>query len=141
MTWTGSPAMAAVQAGSVAVSVFPSPVSISAIIPFRMIQPPRICESKWRMPTARPATSRISAKLWATAGTLNPSRRSTSRSSAAAFLTPASLSFSASFANCRTASTIAGSSALRACSRRATGATSRSAMRSTIPGRSNACSG
>ncbi len=141
MTWTGSPAIAAVHAGSVAVRVLPSPVSISAIMPLRMIQPPRSCESKWRMPTARLATSRMSAKLCATAGTLNPSRRSTSRSSAAAFLTPASLSFSASFANCRTPSTIGGSSARRACSRRATGATSASAMRSTTPGRSNACSG
>ena len=39
-TRTGTPASAAVHAGRVAVSVLPSPVSISAIMPFTMIQPP-----------------------------------------------------------------------------------------------------
>ena len=37
---------------SVAVRVLPSPVSISASMPFSIAQPPISCTSKWRWPTA-----------------------------------------------------------------------------------------
>ena len=40
MTWTGIPASAATDAGSVAVSVLPSPVSSSASPPRAITQPP-----------------------------------------------------------------------------------------------------
>src|SRR5206468_881813 len=49
-------------AGSVATSVLPSPVAISAILPSWSTMPPISWTSKWRMPTVRRAASRQTAK-------------------------------------------------------------------------------
>jgi hypothetical protein len=48
--------------GSVATSVLPSPVYISAIAPRCRITPPTSCTSKWRMPSVRTLASRTRAK-------------------------------------------------------------------------------
>ena len=48
--------------GSVATSVLPSPVFISAILPPWSTAPPMSCTSKWRMPSARTLASRTAAK-------------------------------------------------------------------------------
>ena len=45
ITWTGSPARAAVHAGRVAARVLPSPVAISATMPFSRTHPPISCTS------------------------------------------------------------------------------------------------
>src|SRR5688500_17580851 len=47
--------------GSVATSVLPSPVRISAILPWCNAMPPTICTSKWRMPSVRFEASRTTA--------------------------------------------------------------------------------
>jgi hypothetical protein len=46
----------------VATSVLPSPVRISAILPWCRTMPPIICTSKWRMPVVRTLASRRSQK-------------------------------------------------------------------------------
>ncbi len=48
--------------GSVAVSVLPSPVSISAMQPLKRAIPPNICTSKWSMRKVREPASRTKAK-------------------------------------------------------------------------------
>ena len=75
-TCTGMPASAAALTASVAVSVFPSPVCISAICPASSTRPPTICSGKCRWPMARSAASRTSANVWLTSGSVNPCRRS-----------------------------------------------------------------
>src|SRR5712691_5762742 len=67
-----SPGSAFRYAGSVATSVFPSPVAISAIFPSWSTMPPISCMSKCRMRTVRRAASRAAA---------NASGRSVSSSS------------------------------------------------------------
>ena len=53
------------NAGSVATSVFPSPVFISAIFPSCRTIPPISCTSKCRIPSVRRPTSRVSANAGA----------------------------------------------------------------------------
>ena len=52
-TWTPLPASALSATASVAVSVLPSPVFISAIAPPCSTMPPIIWTSKWRIPIVR----------------------------------------------------------------------------------------
>src|SRR6516225_2618440 len=75
------PASAAVPASRVAVNVLPSPVSISASMPWRSTNPPSSCTSKWRSPMVRSATSRMSANALATRSTRKPRERSSRRNS------------------------------------------------------------
>ena len=56
--WTPLPGSALRYAGSVATRVLPSPVAISAILPWWSTMPPISWTSKWRMPTVRRAASR-----------------------------------------------------------------------------------
>src|SRR5882724_10909185 len=60
--WTPRPVSAFRYAGSVATSVLPSPVAISAIVPSWSTMPPISWTSKCRMPTVRRAASRQTAK-------------------------------------------------------------------------------
>src|SRR5262245_29120132 len=60
--WTPRPVRAFRYAGSVATSVLPSPVAISAIVPSCSTMPPISWTSKCRMPTVRRAASRQTAK-------------------------------------------------------------------------------
>src|SRR5215470_6855050 len=60
--WTPRPVRAFRYAGSVATSVLPSPVAISAILPSCSTMPPISWTSKCRMPTVRRAASRQTAK-------------------------------------------------------------------------------
>src|SRR5688572_11834956 len=59
---TPLPVSALRYAGSVATSVSPSPVFISAILPLCSTMPPSICTSKWRMCNVRLEASRTTAK-------------------------------------------------------------------------------
>src|SRR5437867_4090237 len=59
--WTPRPVSAFRYAGSVATSVLPSPVAISAMVPSWSTMPPINWTSKWRMPTVRLAASRQTA--------------------------------------------------------------------------------
>src|SRR5882724_8885006 len=59
--WTPRPVSAFRYAGSVATSVLPSPVAISAILPAWSTMPPISCMSKCRMATVRRAASRHTA--------------------------------------------------------------------------------
>ena len=59
---TPLPVSALRYAGSVATSVLPSPVRISAILPLCSTMPPISCTSKWRMRSVRLAASRTTAK-------------------------------------------------------------------------------
>ena len=61
-TCTPLPGSAFRYAGSVATSVLPSPVRISAILPWCSTMPPISCTSKWRMPSVRRDASRTAAK-------------------------------------------------------------------------------
>src|SRR6185503_1689166 len=61
-TWTPLPASALRYAGSVATSVLPSPVFISAILPRWRTMPPISCTSKCRMFSVRRPASRTTAK-------------------------------------------------------------------------------
>ena len=54
-TCTPSPVRAFRYAGSVATSVLPSPVRISAILPWCRVMPPMSCTSKWRIFSDAPA--------------------------------------------------------------------------------------
>src|SRR3954452_8383695 len=63
MRWTRCPASAWSATASVAVSVLPSPVFISAIEPACSTMPPIIWTSKWRMPSVRRDVSRTTAKV------------------------------------------------------------------------------
>ena len=58
---TPLPVSALRYAGSVATSVLPSPVFISAILPLCSTMPPSICTSKWRMRSVRLEASRTTA--------------------------------------------------------------------------------
>src|SRR6266850_8079387 len=60
--WTPRPVRPFRYAGSVATSVLPSPVAISAIVPSWSTMPPISWTSKWRIPTVRRAASRHTAK-------------------------------------------------------------------------------
>src|SRR5215470_6007425 len=60
--WTPRPVRAFRYAGSVATSVLPSPVAISAILPSCSTMPPISWTSKCRMPTVRRDASRQTAK-------------------------------------------------------------------------------
>src|SRR6266849_1781851 len=60
--WTPRPVRAFRYAGSVATSVLPSPVAISAIVPSWSTIPPMSWTSKWRISTVRRAASRHTAK-------------------------------------------------------------------------------
>src|SRR5262245_47488604 len=59
--WTPRPVRPLTYAGSVATSVLPSPVAISAIFPAWSTMPPISCTSKCRMATVRRAASRHTA--------------------------------------------------------------------------------
>ncbi len=59
--WTPRPASALRYAGSVATSVLPSPVRISAIFPSCSTMPPMSCTSKWRISRVRFDASRTTA--------------------------------------------------------------------------------
>src|SRR5882724_3912162 len=59
--WTPRPVRAFRYAGSVATSVLPSPVAISAIVPAWSTMPPMSWTSKWRISTVRRAASRHTA--------------------------------------------------------------------------------
>ena len=63
-----------------ATSVLPSPVRISAILPWCKTMPPISCTSKWRMPVVRTLASRTMAKA---SGKISSS---TSRSSPSSFV-------------------------------------------------------
>src|SRR5260370_10377594 len=73
--WTPRPASAFKAAGSVATSVLPSPVFISAIFPSWRTMPPINCTSKWRMLRWRRPASRVRAKVCASAGSKASARR------------------------------------------------------------------
>src|SRR5438445_499461 len=64
-------------AGSVATSVLPSPVAISAILPSCRTIPPMSCTSKWRMPSERRAASRQTANASGSTSSISapPARR------------------------------------------------------------------
>ena len=61
-TWTPLPGRAFKNAGMVATSVLPSPVSSSAMQRLWIAMPPTICTSNWRWPIARLAASRDQGK-------------------------------------------------------------------------------
>ena len=61
-TWQPLPGRALRYTASVAVSVLPSPVRISAILPSLRTIAPMSCTSKWRMPSTRTEASRTTAK-------------------------------------------------------------------------------
>ena len=61
-TWTPRPGSELSTTASVAVSVLPSPVRISAMHPSCSTMPPISCTSKWRIPIVRLPASRTSAK-------------------------------------------------------------------------------
>src|SRR3954453_23600341 len=63
MTWTPVPGSELRTTASVAVSVLPSPVFISAMLPPCRTIPPMSCTSKWRMPIVRLPTSRTTANV------------------------------------------------------------------------------
>src|SRR2546427_6809302 len=74
--WTPRPLNALRYAGSVATSVLPSPVAISAMVPSCSTMPPMSWTSKWRMPTLRRAASRQTAKASVrTSSTVSPPAR------------------------------------------------------------------
>src|SRR6266850_6843381 len=74
--WTPLPVSALRYAGSVATSVLPSPVAISAIVPSCRTMPPMSCTSKCRMPSERRAASRHTANAsGSTFSTSAPSAR------------------------------------------------------------------
>src|SRR3989441_1032228 len=90
--WTPLPVSALRYAGSVATSVLPSPVAISAILPSCNTMPPMSCTSKWRMPRWRRAASRHTAKASTrTSSTSSPSATRL-RSSSVLVASPASSS-------------------------------------------------
>src|SRR5438132_7190286 len=74
--WTPRPVRPLRYAGSVATSVLPSPVAISAILPSWRTMPPISWTSKGRMPTLRRAASRATAKAsGSSASTDSPASR------------------------------------------------------------------
>src|SRR6266446_6006896 len=74
---TPLPERALRYAGSVATSVLPSPVAISAILPSCRTIPPMSCTSKWRMPSERRAASRQTANASGSTSSISapPARR------------------------------------------------------------------
>src|SRR5262245_42589838 len=88
------PASAAVPAARVAVKVLPSPVSISASMPWRSTNPPSSCTSKWRSPMVRSASSRMSANALATSSICKPRERSSRRNSRTSSLRASSVAAS-----------------------------------------------
>src|SRR6266571_2015998 len=72
--WTPRPVRPFRYAGSVATSVLPSPVAISAIVPSWSTMPPISWTSKWRIPTVRRAASRHTAKASGRTSSSVPSR-------------------------------------------------------------------
>src|SRR5687767_1283221 len=101
---TPLPVSALRYAGSVATSVLPSPVFISAILPLCSTMPPSICTSKWRMRNVRLEASRTTAKA-------SGSSSSSGAPSACRFFNSSVLARSASSDSFSSA----GSSALIAC--------------------------
>src|SRR6267143_1554126 len=79
--WTPLPRRALRYAGSVATSVLPSPVAISAIFPSCRTMPPMSCTSKCRMPTERRAASRQTAKASGSTSSISAPSASRLRSS------------------------------------------------------------
>src|SRR5207245_4429066 len=74
--WTPRPVRPLRYAGSVATSVLPSPVAISAILPSWRTMPPISWTSKGRMPTVRRAASRATANAsGSSASTDSPASR------------------------------------------------------------------
>ncbi len=73
---TPRPVSAFSTAGSVATSVLPSPVFISAILPSFRTMPPINCTSKWRMPSFRRPASRTKANAGTSAGSSASLQRS-----------------------------------------------------------------
>src|SRR3989454_4771369 len=74
--WTPRPVRPSRYAGSVATSVLPSPVAISAILPSWRTMPPISWTSKGRMPTVRRAASRATANAsGSSASTDSPASR------------------------------------------------------------------
>src|SRR5881628_688195 len=71
--WTPRPVRPFRYAGSVATSVLPSPVAISAIVPSWSTMPPISWTSKWRIPTVRRAASRHTAKASGRTSSSGPS--------------------------------------------------------------------
>src|SRR5436189_134663 len=78
---TPLPVSALRYAGSVATSVLPSPVAISAIVPLCSTMPPMSCTSKCRMPTERRAASRQTANASGSTSSISAPSASRLRSS------------------------------------------------------------
>src|SRR5947209_5555096 len=70
--WTPRPVRPLRYAGSVATSVLPSPVAISAILPSWRTMPPISWTSKGRMPTVRRAASRATANASGSSASTDP---------------------------------------------------------------------
>src|SRR5437773_1806239 len=115
--WTPRPVSPLRYAGSVATSVLPSPVAISAILPSWSTMPPMSCTSKWRIRTVRRAAWRQTA---------NASARSSSTGSPSAMRCRNSSDFARSPAS--SSACTAGSSALIACTAGIIRLTSRSCL-------------
>src|SRR5215207_4428374 len=81
--WTPLPASALSATASVAVSVLPSPVFISAIEPAWSTMPPIIWTSKWRMPIVRREVSRTTANVSGRRSSSGSPLRARSRSASA----------------------------------------------------------
>src|SRR5829696_6289621 len=94
--WTPSPPRALSTAASVAVSVLPSPVFISAIEPSWSAIPPMSCTSKWRWPSPRLAASRVRANDSARRSSRDSPFRARSRSASARSRSSSSVSSSSS---------------------------------------------